>query len=1291
MKGKLVELDEPVDDLMEVSKVQTQILNLTGNQVDIFDSKTKEFRSTYDILKDISAIWDDLSSTSRSSLLEILGGKQRSNVVSALIQAFQSGQVEEAYKDAMNAAGTATTEYTRMMEGVQSHLDAFKGIFEEFSNTFLESEFIKSVVDFGTHVLKFLNAVTKALGSLPTVLLPVITIMSKKSGFNIISVFQGIISSLKKTTVAATSAAASTSALAGAEAETTVNAAAMASAQNENAIATFDLAAANGANTASQTANAAAANADAAAQRNLSGAMLGTATAAKTLAASFITGLALTVAIAGLAKLIDMLVTTKEEIKELQAQEANELQDSADRAKQYADEAKSLHELISDYNSIASSTSDLSSRKSDLKNIQEQLVKTYGSEADGIDLVNGSYAEQIELLDKLDKKKAQEYVDNNRGAYEEAKNNLGVGYYTIGKTFSKKFARELRELADENDIYGYNNIGQFEGTYAQRIKAYQELRDIYAETEGHTAENLKLMDEELERMKGIYNNAKSTVIEYERMQAILTQYEETLKANNGVSILSDQDRKDLDELQKVYGILSSDDTDFSAYAEAYDKMVALQHKLADVSKSNYLVKESAASLAESYQKNFSALPDSLSELIEKFDTSLEETFKNSADIITEVQDAMENLSEGKGISHANAWKLLKADTEGYLQTIKLVNGEYVFSEEELIKLKDSTIESTKEGMLADIERANENIKQTEAVIKREEDYLRLLKAELEVKALTGQINSEADARRYLDIIESTEFAISESNKDLEEYRKLIARNNLLIAELDQNLGNTNTAADATLQSLNDTVDALEAEVDAIEDTVDALNARKDALESEKDILQDQLDLLKEQEKELKNQMDTFKKAVSDYSKRYEETLKTELDHIKEQKDEIKDQYDERINALKRENEERDTAYKKEKAILDLNKAKEQQVRTYSSARGWEYGADKEKVLEAQKNLDDVLLDEQIQNLENERDDIIKTYEDQEKEQDKRLKSFQEYAKKYDEAAEVIENADAEILAEQILGANWRVEMESQDEGLLNNYKNAYQDFTNRLDDLTNRQIKAAEESVKAKQAEIDKIDDEIKAYNNYKNTVKSNLDEAKKAVENYKSTVDQASTDVSKSLETMEGNTWDRANKVVDDYNRMANAAESAKDRINNALDEIGNASERLKKRLAESATGYGIINSAGDARLLEGYSSGGIADFTGKAMLHGTRNKPEIVLNNADSKKLYDMIHNTPNIMASMVKQATQLAGFNPSNVSNNTANSINVNIGQIVANNPQELTRNLDTHLDSYFRRKLTQGYTQ
>ena len=44
-------------------------------------------------------------------------------------------------------------------------------------------------------------------------------------------------------------------------------------------------------------------------------------------------------------------------------------------------------------------------------------------------------------------------------------------------------------------------------------------------------------------------------------------------------------------------------------------------------------------------------------------------------------------------------------------------------------------------------------------------------------------------------------------------------------------------------------------------------------------------------------------------------------------------------------------------------------------------------------------------------------------------------------------------------------------------------------------------------------------------------------------------------------------------------------------------------------------------------FSEGGVVDYQGIALVHGKNNRPEMVLNNADTSKLYNLIHNTPNL----------------------------------------------------------------
>ena len=81
MKGKLEELGEEVDEnIQSVSKIQTQILNLTHGKVNIFEDDGEHFRNIYDVFKDIASVWDSLSDTESAELLELIAGIFYQNV-----------------------------------------------------------------------------------------------------------------------------------------------------------------------------------------------------------------------------------------------------------------------------------------------------------------------------------------------------------------------------------------------------------------------------------------------------------------------------------------------------------------------------------------------------------------------------------------------------------------------------------------------------------------------------------------------------------------------------------------------------------------------------------------------------------------------------------------------------------------------------------------------------------------------------------------------------------------------------------------------------------------------------------------------------------------------------------------------------------------------------------------------------------------------------------------------------------------------------------------------------------
>ena len=168
MKGELEELGEEVDENVEsISKMQTHILNLTNGKVNIFGDDG-EFRSTYEIMKDIADIWDELDSKAQADLLETVAGKMRANAVGALISNFE--QVEKATEAAYNSAGTAAKENEKYMNSMQGKIAATQAAWQALSNSFLSSDFLKGLIDSGQTFLSVMNDIVKTTGALPPIL-----------------------------------------------------------------------------------------------------------------------------------------------------------------------------------------------------------------------------------------------------------------------------------------------------------------------------------------------------------------------------------------------------------------------------------------------------------------------------------------------------------------------------------------------------------------------------------------------------------------------------------------------------------------------------------------------------------------------------------------------------------------------------------------------------------------------------------------------------------------------------------------------------------------------------------------------------------------------------------------------------------------------------------------------------------------------------------------------------------------------------------------------------------------
>lgn len=173
LRGAKTEIEnagESTDGMAEsTSKLRDQIkalTNVTGNGG--FDIMLDEntFKSTYDIMKGISEVWDDINGTNQSALIELIAGKQRGNTVSALLT--NMAQADDILQDSLNSAGSAVKEYENYLNSTESKIQGFKTAFEDLSDTIINGDFLKTAIDSGTKLINILDTIINDVGVLPT-------------------------------------------------------------------------------------------------------------------------------------------------------------------------------------------------------------------------------------------------------------------------------------------------------------------------------------------------------------------------------------------------------------------------------------------------------------------------------------------------------------------------------------------------------------------------------------------------------------------------------------------------------------------------------------------------------------------------------------------------------------------------------------------------------------------------------------------------------------------------------------------------------------------------------------------------------------------------------------------------------------------------------------------------------------------------------------------------------------------------------------------------------------------
>lgn len=153
IRGAKVELEDAGEDVdgmaNSVSELQKKLLALTGGKVNIMlDENT--FKNTTEILREMSAVWDDMTDVNRAAALELLGGKRQANVLAAVIKNFKT--VEDVIQTSSNSAGSAIAENEKYLNSIQGKIDLFNNSLQTMWMKLIDSDAVKSIVDIGTDI-----------------------------------------------------------------------------------------------------------------------------------------------------------------------------------------------------------------------------------------------------------------------------------------------------------------------------------------------------------------------------------------------------------------------------------------------------------------------------------------------------------------------------------------------------------------------------------------------------------------------------------------------------------------------------------------------------------------------------------------------------------------------------------------------------------------------------------------------------------------------------------------------------------------------------------------------------------------------------------------------------------------------------------------------------------------------------------------------------------------------------------------------------------------------------------
>ena len=608
--GKLSLVDE--DGTTEkLSDVETTLANVGIN----LRKTMTEYNSASDVLDALASKWDTMNQAQQNATSIAFGGQRMQNQFRILMQYYD--RVQKYTDVAANSEGGGEQKFDLYLQGLESKTNSLKASLESLSSSLISRDLYagfldgsKAVVDFtektgllkgalaglgtagATYALSQLvsmaTSATKEFSNLSNALKMVKA--AESAGTFDTSNMASLINLTKGLSESQTKLVLSSTALSDAQRVAVLMGQGMTEAQASAAVASMGLASA---------------------ETTATGATVSLSSALSGLMSTLLANPLILIA-AGVAAAVSAFSAYKRSIEEAvdKAQEAGSAWENNNTSLQ--DNIDKITELRTALDNGTLTEEEAYQAKSDLLEIQDSLTESYGNQAQGIDLVNGSLQTQISKLKELSTEESKRFLNENKKGVEEAEKQMEkerhayLGQYSDnGSEESNAINQAIAKLKKKygDDVFklqeGMEGAGNFEieftadastakdalNDFMNEMRSIQEQygeSDVLTSLSNYASGGLEEANDIMSEYQDLYNQAKQAELfsdkqQYSGKTALewLNKYEDAVnKYNDAISGGNADEIADAkqyyDDINKSVQVLMN--TDASKYSSQFKEI-----------------------------------------------------------------------------------------------------------------------------------------------------------------------------------------------------------------------------------------------------------------------------------------------------------------------------------------------------------------------------------------------------------------------------------------------------------------------------------------------------------------------------------------------------------------------------------------------------------------------------------------------------------------------------------------------------------------------------------------------